>query len=379
MIRSLSALDFTLARWQSVHMHAGSSILNNYWEWSGGDGAVYGMGNREGRSRSRKIRKKGTADSWTFLQSLLYTRQRCVSTREYIKQDCNPERILSTARRYYKDPTIMSWQAWRMSQDLDVMVNPGRQNLPLFYQWIDSSAQYIHSLDTNHLVSTGSEGKVGCIQSEKEAFLEAHKSKHIDYLTFHLWAAQLGIGSIRSVLLRTLPVLKKKASNISTFILLLAVQLNKTYCDGRIRDWQGITEKYCRGTPKQCTWSLILKFLYQCLYDSACNRDGPIAGSNIWSWGGESSAQTSKMEPGNREISFTRRSPQWTSRGAIQFHIGYINACHHSQSRKFIATIEDRRFHAHAFLLTSISSAGWECKIFMRNMNSNELVLPVLP
>ena len=43
------------------------------------------------------------------------------------------------------------------------------------------------------------------------------------------------------------------------------------------------------GTPTSAR-DRYLTFLYRCVYDSARNGS-PIAGSNIWTWGGEGSAQ----------------------------------------------------------------------------------------
>jgi len=48
-------------------------------------------------------------------------------------------------------------------------------------------------LDTNHLVSTGSEGKSWVAFSREEAFLEAHKTNYIELSDLPSLAAQLGM------------------------------------------------------------------------------------------------------------------------------------------------------------------------------------------
>ena len=278
----LIGLDFTLAEMAKRHMHA-VLYLNNYWEWSGGMAQymVWATG-KEGADPEDP--QKGYGGFMDFSAKFYSTPEAMRLYREYIKQIVIRKNTVN-GRRYYKDPTIMSWQLAnepRPGRDGE----SGRQNLPLFYQWIDSSAQYIHSLDTNHLVSTGSEGKVGCIQSE-EAFLEAHKSKHIDYLTFHLWPLNWGWFNPKRFA-ETLPSTEEKALQYINLHLALARQLNKPI----VMEEFGIGRdngEILPGTPTSAR-DHYFKFLYQCLYDSACNG-GPIAGSNIWSWGGESSAQ----------------------------------------------------------------------------------------
>ncbi|NJO70160.1 MAG: cellulase family glycosylhydrolase [Bacteroidetes bacterium] len=67
----------------------------------------------------------------------------------------------------------------------------GSKTIDDYFRWIDQSAAYIHSLDPNHLVSTGSEGAMGT-KGNAVNFEKAHQSKHVDYLTFHLWAKNWG-------------------------------------------------------------------------------------------------------------------------------------------------------------------------------------------
>src|SRR5207244_307644 len=55
-----------------------------------------------------------------------------------------------------------------------------------YVRWIDQTAGYIHGLDPHHLVSSGSEGLAGSAQ-DAQLYLDAHRSRNIDYLTYHLW------------------------------------------------------------------------------------------------------------------------------------------------------------------------------------------------
>jgi mannan endo-1,4-beta-mannosidase len=51
---------------------------------------------------------------------------------------------------------------------------------------VDATARFIHELDGNHLVCTGSEGVWGCLQ-KPEVFIASHKTPAIDYVTVHMW------------------------------------------------------------------------------------------------------------------------------------------------------------------------------------------------
>ena len=44
----------------------------------------------------------------------------------------------------------------------------------IFIRWVEETADYIRSLDTNHLISTGNEGTAGCIGSA-ETYLDIHR------------------------------------------------------------------------------------------------------------------------------------------------------------------------------------------------------------
>ena len=277
----LQGLDFLLAEMGKRHMH-GVLFLNNYWEWSGGM-VVYNVW-----SGKEAVDPADTTKGWgAFMQfsAEFYANQKADSMyREYVRRIVTRVNTV-TGRPYIQDPTIMSWQlaneprpGWRSPE--------AEKNLPAFNRWIDQTAQLIHSLDPNHLVSTGSEGTVGTLQNA-EYFLESHKTPNIDYLTMHLWPLNWGWFDPKRIP-ETLPQTETKALDYIAKHLALARQLQKPIVMeefGLGRDG-GVFQVGTPTTARDRYYTLILGSLY----DSA-RAGAPLAGYNLWAWGGEGSAQ----------------------------------------------------------------------------------------
>ncbi len=193
--------------------------------------------------------------------------------RKYIS-DLIGRQSTVTGLHYYEDPAIMTWE----------LANEPRPwgSTAYFYQWIDSTAQYIHSLDSNHLVTTGNEGTMGC-NGDSTIFIKAHQSASIDYATIHLWALNWGwynpansAGTYSSALAKAKDYMQKHFG--------YARRLNKPLAMeefGLPRDLQ----KYDAGSTTTMRDQYFTALL-QMIYDSAA-AGSPIAGTNFWGWGGE--------------------------------------------------------------------------------------------
>ncbi|MBP1655749.1 MAG: mannanase [Bacteroidetes bacterium] len=299
----LRGLDFLLAEMADRDMRA-VLYLNNFWEWSGGMAAYVAWMNKDGG-----VDPADTSRPWSdFVEyaATFYAHERANAYyRDYIRQLITRRNTVH-GRLYSEDPTIMAWQL--SNEPRPGMPGPnGEQNLPGFLLWIDSTAAFIHALDTNHLVSSGSEGTVGSLQSE-DNYLRAHQSAQIDYLTAHVWPYNWRwFDPVRPA--ETLPV---AVDSSRTYILKhidLAWQLGKPIVFeefGLSRDSGNVQP----GSPTVAR-DRYFEFFTDMLYDSA--RAGtPIAGSNFWAWGGEARGvhNDSLWKPGDQLLGDPPHEPQ---------------------------------------------------------------------
>ena len=277
----LIGLDYLLAEMAKRDMHA-VLFLGNYWEWSGG------MAQYNVWTGGKGVDPEDTTQGWgAFMDfsATFYSNSRAMELhRDYVHMIVTRRNSVN-GRLYAEDPTIMSRQLVnepRPGRDN----KQGRDNLPAFYRWIDETAKYIHSLDTNHLVSAGSEGTVGTLQSE-EFYIKAYQTPHVDYLNFHLWPLNWGWFNPERWE-ETLPPTERNAAAYINQHIALARVLGKPM----VMDEFGLGRdggKIMPGTSTKAR-DRYYRMIFLILEDSA-RAGGPLAGSNFWGWGGEASAR----------------------------------------------------------------------------------------
>jgi mannan endo-1,4-beta-mannosidase len=278
----LLGLDFILAEMAKRNMHA-VLYLNNYWEWSGGMAQYVSWATGEPVSDPEDT--LGGYEGFMNYSARFYSTPEAVNLyNDFLKKIITRKNTFN-GRKYSEDPTIMAWQLAnepRPGREDEF----GRKNIPIYYEWIDRTAKYIHSLDPNHLVSTGNEGTAGSLWSG-EVFIGAHASPAIDYTTMHLWPLNWGWFNPQKID-ETLPASEIKALEYISEHLEMSRKLGKPI----VLEEFGIgrdSGNYQIYAPTKAR-DRYLALLYSAIYDSA--RSGaPIAGSNIWTWGGEGMAQ----------------------------------------------------------------------------------------
>lgn len=277
----LQGLDFLLAAMAERRMHA-VLYLNNYWEWSGGMAQYNVWADTLAGVDPDDTSKPGTA--FMDFSARFYSSPRAnMLYRNYIRMLVT-RRNTENGRLYDEDPTIMSWQL--ANEPRPGANNPkGEQNLPAYYRWIDETAAFIHSLDTNHLVSSGSEGIVAFRWSE-ECYLEAHSSKQINYLTVHVWPKNWGWFDPERYE-ETLPESEENARAYLLTHMSLARQLGRPIVleeFGLARD-SGVCAPGSPVTGRNRYFSMLLT-----LVEDSARAGNPFAGWNVWAWGGEARA-----------------------------------------------------------------------------------------
>lgn len=158
--------------------------LTNAWEWSGGYGSylhwttgevcpVPGIdGYREYVDHVKEFVLNDTA------------KQMAIDHAKYMVSRNNTV----TERPYSESPAILSWQ---IANEPRAFSQEGKEAL---YGWLIDMAKAIRSIDKNHMVSTGSEGKYGC-EVDLDLWQRIHNAPEIDYGIIHLWPTNWGWAS----------------------------------------------------------------------------------------------------------------------------------------------------------------------------------------
>ncbi|RDI14604.1 glycoside hydrolase 5 family protein [Flavobacterium sp. AG291] len=178
----LNGLDYLLNEMGKRGMYA-VLYLNNNWEWSGGM-SQYLEWNGYGPLPNPNIKPN------TWPQFMEYTKQfhkcePCIKAFDdhikYILGRTNPY----SKKKYTEDTTIMAWQ---IANEPRVFT---ADNEAAFTKWLNGVVDLIDSLDKNHLICTGSEGKAGSAD-DAAIFERTHNNSKIDYLTMHIWPKNWG-------------------------------------------------------------------------------------------------------------------------------------------------------------------------------------------
>jgi len=289
----LVGLDYLLSEMGKRDMHA-VIFLNNYWEWSGG----MSMYNKWYGDDPVIDPADGDWEAYMKFVAKFYMNEAAQNEfRKYITQLVTRTNSITNVA-YSEDPTIMSWQ-------LANEPRPGRGEMSLeaiqaYYDWIDGTAGFIKSLAPNHLVSSGSEGQTGSLDS-MDIFVNAHQSEHIDYLTFHMWAKNWGWIDPNNME-ETYSNAKEKATEYVLNHINVAEEMGKPI----------VMEEF--GFPRDAETydpnsSTTFRDQYYKLVFDLVEEHEELSGTNFWSWGGFGEAQNEDYwwKPGDP---FTGDPPQ---------------------------------------------------------------------
>ncbi|MEN6559931.1 MAG: mannanase [Acidobacteriota bacterium] len=261
----LDGLDFLLAEMGKRGQRA-VMVLNNFWQWSGG------MAQYVSWHEKTPIPYPGDYPKFVDYSAKFYGYPECQDWfRDHIAMivgRTNPY----TGLKYRDDPAVFSWELG---------------NEPRRYPqgWIDDTSAYIHSLDPNHMVTTGSEGAPP--EEKGQDFVKTHSSPGIDYVTIHIWPQNWDWYD------------PKRPATYKAKAEPLAIEYFKKLADqtkamgkplvleefGLARDW---ATKHNNYDPASTTTTKDLYYaaLYKLVEDSIASG-GPAMGDNFWAWAGE--------------------------------------------------------------------------------------------
>jgi mannan endo-1,4-beta-mannosidase len=287
----LQGLDFLLSEMGKRNLHA-VLVMNNYWDWTGGMSEYVSWATGE-TVFDPSVNPSHTWDQAMNFSARFYQIEEAQNLyRKYINTLVDRKNIYSNTV-YKNDPTIMSWEL--ANEPRPMKEGDAAENVKIFSKWVDATAAFIHSIDPNHLVTTGSEGSKGTLNTADFA-MQAHRSKHISYITFHLWPKNWGW--FKAAEPETIERTKKNTADYIAENIAIARKLNKPAVMeefGFVRDRETFSPDSA-VTARNDFYGFVLK-----LVQDSIKAGSPMSGVNFWGWSGEGRAQKSdhKWKPGD--------------------------------------------------------------------------------
>jgi mannan endo-1,4-beta-mannosidase len=278
----LRGLDHALAEMGRRGMTA-VIYLTNFWEWSGGMMTYLYWTNG-----GRYVNMNDPAHPWPQfpdMSSEFYGHAAAVRMFDDYVRAVVGRRNSVNGRLYRDDPAIMAWQLANEPRP-GGSDEAGHRHMAAYLAWIADSTRLIKSIDPNHMVSTGSEGTMGCIDEDR-CVLDAHRSPQVDYVTAHIWPQNWSWADPKN-LPGTWPTTERNVRAYLERQLAIAARLRKPLVIeefGFPRD-DGSFEPGSPTTYKDRYYKLI----YDAVIGSV-RSGGPLQGSNLWAWGGEGRAE----------------------------------------------------------------------------------------
>lgn len=266
----LAGLDYLLVEMSKRDMVA-ILYLNNSWEWSGGYSQYLEWA---GYGKAPVPAEDGWSAYMEFVKQFPKSEPAKALFANYVN-DMVSRTNRYTGVKYTDDPTIMSWQIGNEPRAF------ADENKEAFAQWMAEVAAQLKSLDKNHLVSTGSEGKHGC-EVDIHLFERIHADANVDYMNFHIWPYNWGWAP-KDSLSESLPRAKENTLRYFEEHLEVAARHKKPIVleeFGFPRDHF----KFSKESPTTARDSYY-RYVFGYIADEAA-RGGLLAGCNFWAWGG---------------------------------------------------------------------------------------------
>ena len=273
----LAGLDYFLAELGKRHMTAVLFLTNN-WEWTGG----YAQYVAWAKNVPMMYPEVAGWEKFGKFIAQFYSNQTCIDMfNRYCKF------ILGRTNQYthipYRDdPTIMAWELANEPRP------DGKANKMIYKNWIYSEAKYIKSIDSNHLLTTGTEGEMGT-ENDINLWKAIHESPDIDYATIHVWAKNWGwidFAHFDSTYTTTVANMKQYVCEHAK----IADEIHKPMVIEEI----GFPRDEQQFSPKSTT--VYRDRYFKTLFDLMLKGCPAVQGINIWAFGGEGKASNSQYQ-----------------------------------------------------------------------------------
>ncbi|MRT93701.1 hypothetical protein EMN46_12200 [Ancylomarina sp. 16SWW S1-10-2] len=277
----LEGLDFLLNEMQKRQM-LGVLCLNNFWPWSGGMSQYVSWANNNEAIPFPPPAKDGDWRKYQEYSAQFYTNKKALAYfNDLIKLLVNRKNTVN-GLAYTEDPTIMAWQLANEPE--------GVNQEQAYRKWLHSTAKYIKSLDSNHLVSIGSEGNTPFPRTGNN-FEKDHQSEYIDYCTFHLWIQNWGLYNPQKPEISYKEAIVKAEQYINQHFEIATKLLNKPI----VLEEFGISRDFNSYETKAETKYRDAYYTYIFEKILELSNKGNMSGANFWAWAGEGRPRLPKV------------------------------------------------------------------------------------
>ena len=266
----LAGLDYLLMQMEKRNMVA-VLYLNNSWEWSGGYGYYL---EQAGMGKAPRPNEDGYPAFMNFVAKYASCEKAHQLFYDYVRFIIGRTNRY-THRRYVDDPAIMSWQIGNEPPAFS------KEALPAFEHWLAEASSLIRSLDSNHLISIGSEGSWGC-ENDIACYERICADKNVDYCNIHLWPYNWSWAR-QDHLVEDLGVSCKNTKEYINQHLDVCARIKKPL----VMEEFGYPRDGFSFTPGSSTVGRdgYYQYVFGLVADNA-EKGGYFAGCNFWGWGG---------------------------------------------------------------------------------------------
>lgn len=266
----LAGLDYLLMQMEKRNMVA-VLYLNNSWEWSGGYGYYL---EQAGMGKAPRPNEDGYPAFMQFVSQYATCEKAHQLFYDYVRFIIGRTNRY-THRRYVDDPAIMSWQIGNEPRAFS------KEALPAFEHWLAEASSLIRSLDSNHLISIGSEGSWGC-ENDIACYERICADKNVDYCNIHLWPYNWSWAR-QDHLVEDLGVSCQNTKEYIEQHLDVCARIKKPL----VMEEFGYPRDGFSFTPGSSTVGRdgYYQYVFGLVADNA-EKGGYFAGCNFWGWGG---------------------------------------------------------------------------------------------